>query len=893
MSDWSTLLADALASGEPEAMRRALSTVPQGALRQAIPLLDRMADDGERAGRLEEALFYRDCLVEAAPERAAARLARGRLRLRLGLHDDALDDARRLLHAAGDHADALRLAGEAHEGLGDLGEALVAYRRAQAATPDPTLAERIRILEAEHGRAELLRRTLDPDAATEPPRIELPPPPQTRFDPAIRDDPAMPADAEAFRIDGLVRHLGRYGNQASPRLAINRLRDPRWCDAWDRALAGTTGLRVRFAGSDLGVLALRALQHGAAHALCVERHPLDGRIATGMVQKHFLGAWHAQHGDVVRTWTDDERRDSFDAFTQAVDIAAADAAAAHAPCDVVVFPGIDHTLLGTGLVPAIRAARTADGGVPRVMPARATLYAMPIQWRYPHEGHDEGRDDEAAAGFDLTAIDRLRWSAYPQALELGPECWTALAAPVCVGTLDFAAFEERVQTFDLPALHDGRIDAVLTWFDLDLDGTSADARLSSAPDGGLRCLRPAVHAADGVPVRAGEPLQLHVGVHETRLHARTVPAPVRPHANTLPSWYVPMLCDARRNAAYRRALRDLLRLAPTRLALDIGAGTGLLSMLAAEAGAARVVACEQLPAIAAVGRETIAANGHAGRVTFVEKDCRALEIPADLPERADLALFELFDCSLIGEGVLHFLAHAREHLLRPDARFLPAGARLRAQVVEYRFDHVLGVDAGLLNPYLASLEFVNVDARTLGHRPLSDPFDLFDFDFATAGPEPQEMAIDPVATADGTAGALLFWFDLRLDGDIALSNAPDAAPLHWHQGLQFLPEARISAGQALPLAAKHNGSALRFQWRQDELPKEAFSRLPRLDPNWLAANAELDQRTGQLLQHCAQDPDEYRKVAAIAQRLAVDPARHGLDPVIAERFLRMFLNAPD
>lgn len=885
MSDWSRLLADALASGEPEAMRRALSAVPQGALRQAIPLLDRMADDGERAGRLEEALFYRDCLVEAAPERAASRLARGRLRLRLGLHEEALGDAGHLLDNASEDAAALRLAGEAHEALGDLREALAAYRRAQAATPDPALAERIRTLDTEHNRAEVLRRALDPEAAAEQPRIELPPPPDVRFDPAIRDDPAMPADAEAFRIDGLVRHLGRYGSQASPRNTLMRLRDPRWCEAWDRALAGTAGARVSFAGSELGVLALRALHHGAAHALCIERHPLDARIATGMVQKHFLGAWHARHGDVIREWSDDERRDSFNAFTQAIDITAADGESGNAPCDVLVFPGIDHTLLGTGLIPAVRAARTAEGGTPRVLPARATLYAMPIQWRYP--------DDEGAAGFDLAAVDRLRWSAYPQALELGPECWTALAAPVCVGTLDFATFEAGAQEFELPALCDGRIDAVLTWFDLDLDGTSADTPLSTAPDGELRCLRPAVHAADGLPVHAGEPLRLRIECHDTRLHARTVPAPSRLRANTLPSWYVPMLCDARRNGAYRQALRGLLRQAPSTLALDIGAGTGLLSMLAAEAGAAHVIGCEQMPAIAAVGRETLATNGYAGRVTLVKKDCRALEIPADLPERADLALFELFDCSLIGEGVLHFLAHAREHLLRPDARFLPAAARLRAQVVEYRFDRVLGVDAGLLNPYLASLEFVNVDARTLDYRPLSDPFDLFAFDFATAGPEPQELTVEPVATADGTASALLFWFDLRLDGETVLSNAPDAPPLHWHQGLQFLPEARIAAGSALPLLAKHNGSALRIQWQPDGLPAEAFSRLPRLDPNWLAANAELDQRTGQLLQHCAQDPDEYRKVAAIAQRLAVDPARHGLDPVIAERFLRMFLRAPD
>lgn len=885
MSDWSKHLGMALESGEPDRMRHALSQVPRGAMQQAIPLLDRLADDCERGGRIEEALFYRDCAVDAAPDRAGARTARARLRLRLELHREALEDAQHLLEHfkenTKDSTEALRIAGKAHESLGDIGQALAAYRRALAISPDSALTEHVRKLDGEQRKAEALRQVLDPSAGTEALQIELPPLPEIRFDPVLRDNPSMPADADAFRIDGLARHIERYGGQASPRNAITRLQDPRWRDAWDRALAATTDCRVRFVGSELGVLALRAIHHGAEHALCVERHPVDARIVTGMVQKHFLGAWHAQNGSAIRDWSEDERRASFETFAQAVDIAAPGGDVATMPCDVVAFPGIDHTLLGTGIVPAVRTCRREDGSTPQVLPSRATLHAMAIQWRYP--------DDETSTGFDLQAVNRLRWSAYPQPLELDRTFWIALASPVEVGTLDFAAFTESVQEYEIPALCDGRVDAILVWFDLAL----GEGRLSSAPDSGLRCLRPAVHGVDGLTVRAGEPVHLHIEVHETRVHARTVPAPTRQHAQILPSWYVPMLGDARRNNAYRKALRAAMQQAPVQLALDIGAGTGLLSMLAAEAGAEHVIGCEQSPAIAAVGRETLAANGYNGRVELIEKDCRALQVSEDLPERADLALFELFDCSLIGEGVLHFLAHAREHLLRAEARYLPAGARLRGLVVEYRIDRILDVDANLFNPYLASPEFVNVDASTLDYRPLTEPFDLFDFDFATAGPDPMEMTLDPAVIADGTVGALLFWFDLHLDCETTLSNAPDGDALHWKQGLQFLPEARVSTGQTLPLVARHNGSALRFQWRPDGLPEDAFSRLARLDPRWLAANASLEDQTRQLLQHCAQSPDEYRKVAAIAQRMAIDPGRYGLDPVIAERFMRLFLNAPD
>jgi len=304
-----------------------------------------------------------------------------------------------------------------------------------------------------------------------------------------------------------------------------------------------------------------------------------------------------------------------------------------------------------------------------------------------------------------------------------------------------------------------------------------------------------------------------------------------------------------------------------------------------------VVGCETDPAILATGREVVALNDGGGVVSLVGKDCRKLSVPQDMPRRASLALFEMFDCSLIGEGILHFLAHAREHLLTSDAVYLPAHARIRAMLVEYRLDRILDIDASLLNPYRASPAFVNVDSATLDYRPLSAPFDVFDFDFSSAGPAPEEKRLELLATAAGTAGAVLFWFDLGLDTNCTISNSPAAGDgLHWKQGLQFLPEVRVDTGSPLPLNASHDGSGLKFKWRGDELPKESLSKMPRFDPRWLAASNDIEQQTGALMQHCVQHPDEYAKVADIAARLAIDPGAHGLDPTIAQRFAGMFLN---
>jgi type II protein arginine methyltransferase len=747
------------------------------------------------------------------------------------------------------------------------------------ASGKPEFGQRSQTLETDIRREAMLKQAPNPSAPREPLHIELLPPPKVSFDPALFEDPAIPSSVEQFRVRALQQHLWRYSGQVSPRNAIRRLEDPVWLAAWDAALASTAGSRILFCGSELGVFALRALQHGAAHAHCVEAFPLDARITTGMAQKHFLAPWHALHREAIQGWSEEERRASFEQFAGAVDIVSAGSRPAMAAqFDCFVFPHIDHTLLGTGIVKAIRQYCAGSRASPaRMLPAKATVFAMGLQWKYP-----SGPD------FQLEPMNRLRWSMYPQALDLSQGFWTALTEPAQICEIDFANFSEATWDIALPVTTSGTVDAIVFWFELDL----GDTRISSAPGSRLACIKPAVQYTDATTVQSGGVLSVRARLEESRLSFQSLPPATLQRAHGLPSWYVPMLGDSRRNDAYRAAIAKALAEQPASVALDIGAGCGLLSMMAAEAGAESVVGCETHAAIREAGQEIVALNGLADRIALIPKDCRHLKVPQDLPQRAELAVFELFDCSLIGEGVLHFLAHAREHLLTENARYIPAAARIRAMVIEYRLDRIWDIDATLLNPYRASPSFFNVDASTLPYRALTEPFDVFTFDFAGASPAPDERELRVRTIAPGSAGAVLFWFDLGLDDSCWLSNAPHAdSGLHWKQALQVLPEARVDAWTDLPLIARHDGSALQFRWKQDALPKEALSGLPRLDPRWLAASSALEQQNQSVLQHCSQNPNEYAKVAEIAQRFAVDPAAHDLDPTIAQRFASMFLNA--
>ncbi|MET0763900.1 MAG: 50S ribosomal protein L11 methyltransferase [Blastococcus sp.] len=262
---------------------------------------------------------------------------------------------------------------------------------------------------------------------------------------------------------------------------------------------------------------------------------------------------------------------------------------------------------------------------------------------------------------------------------------------------------------------------------------------------------------------------------------------------TVPRWHFAMLNDARRNAAFDRALRHVVR--PGDHVLDIGSGTGLLAMMAVRAGASRVTTCEENPLLAEIARETVLQHGLGHRITVVAKRSTDLVLGEDLPGRADLVVSEIVDCGLIGEGVLPTLRHARSALLAPGGRLLPESARLVGCLVESdalsalnRVGEAGGYDVSLLNR-LATGGHFPVRLNTWPHRLLSEPVELVRFDFARDRLEDGAAELTFPVRHDGDVHGVVAWFEMDLGAGVRLDNRPAGSSTHWMQAFVALDEA--------------------------------------------------------------------------------------------------------
>jgi phospholipid N-methyltransferase len=107
----------------------------------------------------------------------------------------------------------------------------------------------------------------------------------------------------------------------------------------------------------------------------------------------------------------------------------------------------------------------------------------------------------------------------------------------------------------------------------------------------------------------------------------------------------PYLClvDRKRTLAFRRAIDAVVR--PGDTVVEVGAGTGILSLFAAAAGAAKVYAVEIDHVLARSLRETVLANDLADVIEVVEADA----LTADLPPDVDVVIGELIETGLLDE----------------------------------------------------------------------------------------------------------------------------------------------------------------------------------------------------------------------------------------------------
>ncbi len=292
------------------------------------------------------------------------------------------------------------------------------------------------------------------------------------------------------------------------------------------------------------------------------------------------------------------------------------------------------------------------------------------------------------------------------------------------------------------------------------------------------------------------------------------------YSRLVPPWHLPMVNDTGRNDAYRRAIESVVK--KDDVVLDIGTGSGLLAMMAARAGARKVVACELLGSMAEMAHRILSRNGYDDVITVLPKPSNELVVGEDLPEPASVVISEILDVTLIGEGVIPSLRHAARHLARPDARVIPAAARLWGMLIEWPGERtinpvreVCGFDFRDFDLFRNPNTHVPFDEERENHRVLTKPFEIASYDFRDP---PDFTAADRIetltlaASETGMGHAVTVWFDLDLGDGITFSTRHESNLNHFHRTAQFLNnDLPVRAGKEFQLAIRRSETRFYFE----------------------------------------------------------------------------------
>eukprot|EP00892_Ulva_mutabilis_P006537 jgi/Ulvmu1/4255/UM193_0003.1 len=270
-----------------------------------------------------------------------------------------------------------------------------------------------------------------------------------------------------------------------------------------------------------------------------------------------------------------------------------------------------------------------------------------------------------------------------------------------------------------------------------------------------------------------------------------------------------MLEDKARTNAYRKALEENPALIRGASVMDVGCGTGILSMFAARAGAARVLAIEAAPDMASVAEKNCIHNKlHAsvgGSITVATGKVEEMDAVVVAPQSVDVIVSEWMGyMGGLFETMLPSVLYARDKYLKPGGALLPDRVALWAAAAD-------ASAAGLSfwdNVYGFSFPSVRESiAESCAGKPIVGPVNpksllssaavVQDLDLmhVTAADLDFHSAFDLRATAGGMCACVVLWFDAFFserfctEAPAELSTAPHRPLTHWVQTTLLLKRA--------------------------------------------------------------------------------------------------------
>ncbi|HST61073.1 MAG TPA: methyltransferase domain-containing protein, partial [Longimicrobium sp.] len=334
--------------------------------------------------------------------------------------------------------------------------------------------------------------------------------------------------------------------------------------------------------------------------------------------------------------------------------------------------------------------------------------------------------------------------------------------------------------------------------------------------------------------------------------------------------YGGMMADRVRMDAYAAALARAVR--PGSVVLDLGAGTGVFSLLAVRAGARKVYAIEPADAIHAA-REIARENGMADRIEFIQ----GVSTEIELPERADVIVSDLRGALPLFQHHVATIADARARLLAPGGVLIPRADTLCAAPVqaEEAYRRIVGPwEEGAHGLRMTAARRMAVNTWSRARLPaeglLAEPCTWAVLDYQTVTEPNVRTALAWTAARSGTVNGLSAWFQAELADGIGYSTGPGGPETVY--GTPFFPFAEpveVAAG--------------------DQIAVDLQARLVGDDYAWI-----WDTR----IERAGRSTVEFRQSTLLAQPISPTRLRrraHGFRPALGEagRIDRMILGRMD
>lgn len=266
-----------------------------------------------------------------------------------------------------------------------------------------------------------------------------------------------------------------------------------------------------------------------------------------------------------------------------------------------------------------------------------------------------------------------------------------------------------------------------------------------------------------------------------------------------------MLKDDTRTMSYRNAIYQNRHMFKDKVVLDVGCGTGILSMFAARSGAKHVIGVD-MSNIIHMARKIVDLNGFSNKITLLHGKMEEVELPYP---QVDIIISEWMGYFLLYESMLDTVLIARDKYLVEDGLIFPDKATIYAAAIEdgeykeekigfwknvYGFDYSPFQEVALSEPLVDTVELRAV---------VTDPYPIFELDLYTVKVEDLAFSKDFTLKArrDDIAHAVIAWFDIEFSKchkPIRFSTGPHAKYTHWKQTIFYLhDELLIKNGEVI------------------------------------------------------------------------------------------------